>query len=134
MGLVNAKLVLKNPRRPDLEPLEVDALADSGAIPLCIPPHVQLQLSSISVPRLFGRMLMRLGRSGSIIPRPPRGASCHSILSKSLVLRHARDVRLGSKAEVSALQGHVRFTLRTRHRSRFPSRQLWAKKRREQMQ
>jgi clan AA aspartic protease len=45
MGLVNAKLVLKNPRRPELEPVEVDALADSGAVHLCIPPHVQIQLA-----------------------------------------------------------------------------------------
>jgi clan AA aspartic protease len=44
MGLVNAKLVLKNPRRPDLQPVEVDALADSGAVHLCIPPHIQIQL------------------------------------------------------------------------------------------
>lgn len=44
MGLVNAKLVLKNPRRPDLQPVEVDALADSGAVHLCIPPHVQIQM------------------------------------------------------------------------------------------
>ena len=45
MGLVNAKIVLKNPRRPDLQPVEVDALADSGAVHLCIPPHVQIQLA-----------------------------------------------------------------------------------------
>jgi clan AA aspartic protease len=44
MGLVKAKVVLKNPRKPDLEPVEVDALADSGAIHLCIPLQVQLQL------------------------------------------------------------------------------------------
>jgi len=44
MGLVKAKLALKNPRRPELEPVEVDALADSGAVHLCIPAHVQLQL------------------------------------------------------------------------------------------
>jgi clan AA aspartic protease len=44
MGLVNAKLVLTNPRRPDLQPVEVDALADSGAVHLCMPTHVQLQL------------------------------------------------------------------------------------------
>jgi len=44
MGLVRGKLVLKNPRKPDLQPVEVDALADSGALHLCIPPHVQLQL------------------------------------------------------------------------------------------
>ena len=44
MGLVHGKVTLKNPRRPDLQPIEVDALADSGAVHLCIPPHVQLQL------------------------------------------------------------------------------------------
>jgi clan AA aspartic protease len=44
MGLVNAKLILKNPRKPELEPVEVDALADSGAMYLCIPPHIQIQL------------------------------------------------------------------------------------------
>ncbi len=44
MGLVKAKLELKNPRKPELQPIEVDALADSGAVHLCIPPHVQIQL------------------------------------------------------------------------------------------
>ena len=44
MGLVHANLVLKNPRRPELQPVEVSALADTGAINLCIPVHVQLQL------------------------------------------------------------------------------------------
>ena len=44
MGLVHAKLSLTNPRKPDLQPLEVDALVDSGAVHLCIPAHVQLQL------------------------------------------------------------------------------------------
>jgi clan AA aspartic protease len=45
MGLVNARIALKNPRRPDLEPVEAEALADSGAVHLCIPPHVQIQLA-----------------------------------------------------------------------------------------
>jgi len=44
MGLVNAKLALTNPRKPDLQPVEVDALADSGAVHLCIPSHIQIQL------------------------------------------------------------------------------------------
>ena len=44
MGLVNAKLLLRNPRNAELQPLEVDALADTGAVHLCIPSHVQLQL------------------------------------------------------------------------------------------
>jgi clan AA aspartic protease len=45
MGLVRAKLLLKNPRKPELQPVEVDALADSGAVHLCVPPHVPIQLA-----------------------------------------------------------------------------------------
>lgn len=44
MGLTYAKLQLKNPRRPELHPVEVDALADTGAHYLCIPPQVQAEL------------------------------------------------------------------------------------------
>ena len=44
MGLVNGNLILKNPRSPDLDPVSVEALVDSGATHLCIPEHVQLQL------------------------------------------------------------------------------------------
>lgn len=44
MGLVTCKFILRNPRLPDLEPLEVEALADSGAIHLCIPEHVRQRL------------------------------------------------------------------------------------------
>lgn len=44
MGLVNAKVILKNPRQPELEPVEAEALADSGALHLCIPEHVRIQL------------------------------------------------------------------------------------------
>jgi clan AA aspartic protease len=50
MGLVSAKLILKNPRIPDLDPVEVEALADSGAVHLCIPDPVRrrLHLEAIS--------------------------------------------------------------------------------------
>src|SRR5262245_8798523 len=44
MGLVKASLTLKNPRKPELLPVEVDALADSGAGHRCIPAHGQIQL------------------------------------------------------------------------------------------
>jgi clan AA aspartic protease len=44
MGLVIAKIRLKNPRKPDLHPIEVDALVDTGAVHLCIPAHLQIQL------------------------------------------------------------------------------------------
>ena len=44
MGLANAKVELRNPRKPELEAVEIDALADTGAVHLCIPPHIQIQL------------------------------------------------------------------------------------------
>lgn len=49
MGIVNAKVSLKNPRKPKLAPVHVEALADSGAVHLCIPEHIciQLQLEEI---------------------------------------------------------------------------------------
>jgi clan AA aspartic protease len=50
MGVVSAKVTLKNPRLPDLDPVEVTALADSAAVHLCIPEHVRrgLHLEAIS--------------------------------------------------------------------------------------
>ena len=44
MGLVNAHVQLSNPRYPQLDPLDVEALADTGSVHLCIPEHVQHQL------------------------------------------------------------------------------------------
>src|SRR3972149_9102508 len=45
MGLVNPTIALNNPRRPDLASVEVaDALVDTGAVHLCIPEHIRIQL------------------------------------------------------------------------------------------
>ena len=44
MGLANAKIQLRNPQLPELEAVEIDALADIRTIHLCIPPHIQIQL------------------------------------------------------------------------------------------
>src|SRR5258705_2674846 len=44
MGLARARVKLTNPRIPDLAPVEVDALADTGAVHLCIPEHIAVQL------------------------------------------------------------------------------------------
>ena len=44
MGLTNVNIQLKNPRLPELEPVIVDALADTGSVHLCIPTHIQIQL------------------------------------------------------------------------------------------
>lgn len=41
---MTAKLQLSNPRDSSLLPIEVDALAGTGSVFLCIPDHVRLQL------------------------------------------------------------------------------------------
>ena len=44
MGIAYASLTLSNPVRRDLDGMEVKALADTGAVHLCVPQHVALQL------------------------------------------------------------------------------------------
>jgi hypothetical protein len=51
MGLIRGTFSLSNPTRPDLAPLEVSALADSGAVHLCIPEHLAIQLNLAELER-----------------------------------------------------------------------------------
>lgn len=44
MGIVYTKLTLTNPVKPELQPMNIKALADTGGMHLCIPEHVALQL------------------------------------------------------------------------------------------
>ena len=44
MGHVFAEIGLSNPRDLNLETVKVKALADTGALMLCIPEHIALQL------------------------------------------------------------------------------------------
>ena len=44
MGRVFADIALSNPRQPAFEAVRVRALADTGALILCIPQHVANQL------------------------------------------------------------------------------------------
>ena len=44
MGVTYADLRLGNQSRPDLEELNASALVDTGALHLCIPEHMALQL------------------------------------------------------------------------------------------
>ena len=48
MGHVFAPIELSNPRRQDLAPLAVNAMADTGALMLCIPEHVANQLDLVA--------------------------------------------------------------------------------------
>jgi clan AA aspartic protease len=45
MGLIYSEIELLNPSRNDLKALTVTALVDSGAMHLCVPQHVALQLN-----------------------------------------------------------------------------------------
>ena len=44
MGLVYADIELINPKEQTLKPIKINALVDTGAITLCIPEHIVLQL------------------------------------------------------------------------------------------
>ena len=44
MGQVFADIALSNPRREELAPVTVKALADTGALMLCIPERIAMQL------------------------------------------------------------------------------------------
>ena len=49
MGLIRTRITLTNPKEGGFSPIETDALVDTGALHLCIPEHiaVQLQLQEI---------------------------------------------------------------------------------------
>ncbi|WIM06920.1 MAG: clan AA aspartic protease [Candidatus Nitricoxidivorans perseverans] len=47
MGITHAKLTITNPLLRQLEPIEAEALADTGAMHLCIPEHVAIQLELV---------------------------------------------------------------------------------------
>jgi clan AA aspartic protease len=44
MGHIFADIVLSNPRKPELRGVAVKALADTGALMLCLPEHLVIQL------------------------------------------------------------------------------------------
>lgn len=44
MGLITVKLLLSNPKRAELQPVEAEALVDTGSVYLVIPEHVRFQL------------------------------------------------------------------------------------------
>jgi clan AA aspartic protease len=44
MGLIRTNISLENPKNSNLKPIEVEALVDTGALHLCIPKHIAIQL------------------------------------------------------------------------------------------
>ena len=49
--MIRGTVSLSNPTRPELVAVEVSALADSGAVHLCIPEHLAIQLSLTELER-----------------------------------------------------------------------------------
>lgn len=44
MGIINVDVTLSNPEKANLKSVQVKALVDTGAITLCIPEHIRIQL------------------------------------------------------------------------------------------
>jgi clan AA aspartic protease len=44
MGLTHAKILLSNPRKPEIEPIEINSLVDTGSYHLCISESIQISL------------------------------------------------------------------------------------------
>ena len=64
MGYVFAEVELSNPRRTTLAPVRVRALAETGALMLCIPEHVAVQLDLAA--ESMREMSLADGRSASV--------------------------------------------------------------------
>jgi len=52
MGLTYADIELSNPAKPSLKPIKVRALVDTGAVMMCIPGHIVVQLHLEEIEKL----------------------------------------------------------------------------------
>ncbi|MCT0219681.1 clan AA aspartic protease [Synechococcus sp. CS-1329] len=64
MGLIRAPFQLSNPSQEQLQPVEVQALVDTGAVHLCIPEHLVIQLQLQELERR--EVLLADGRRRSV--------------------------------------------------------------------
>ena len=44
MGIIRSTFRFSNPVRTDLQPIDVNCLVDTGAVHLCLPEHIAIQL------------------------------------------------------------------------------------------
>ena len=65
MGIITTNVELSNPRQPQLRPLEVSALVDTGAMTICIPEHVALQLQ---LPEIEKREVTTADERSHLVP------------------------------------------------------------------
>ena len=45
MGIIRSTFRFSNPARTDLQPIDTDCLVDTGAVHLCLPEHIAIQLN-----------------------------------------------------------------------------------------
>ncbi len=65
MDTITTNVELSNPRQPQLHPLEVSALVDTGAMTICIPEHVALQLQ---LPEIEKREVTTADERSHLVP------------------------------------------------------------------
>ena len=65
MGLITVTVELSNPRQPQLSPLEVSALVDTGAMTICLPEHVAVQLQ---LPEIEKREVTTADERSHVVP------------------------------------------------------------------
>ena len=65
MGIITTTVELSNPRQPQLRPLEVSALVDTGAMTICVPEHVAVQLQ---LPEIEKREVTTADERSHLVP------------------------------------------------------------------
>ncbi len=65
MGLITATVELSNPRQPKLRPVETSAMVDTGAMTICIPEHVAVQLQ---LPEIEQREVTTADERSHVVP------------------------------------------------------------------
>ncbi len=63
--MINAEIELSNPSQPDLHPLSVQTLVDTGAMTICIPEHVAVQLK---LPEIEKREVTTADEKSHVVP------------------------------------------------------------------
>jgi clan AA aspartic protease len=65
VGMIEADIELSNPSKPRLRPLKVRAMVDTGAMTICIPEHIALQLQ---LPEIEKREVTTADERSHVVP------------------------------------------------------------------
>ena len=65
MGLINAEIEISNPRSKEIKPITAKSLVDMGALHLCIPEHITIQLE---LEELYKREVMTADGKKHLVP------------------------------------------------------------------